>query len=145
MKHFFLTLTLLILTLLPASAVKKIQANPINIAISLVEKTDSAKIASTLTYYGYTHQATEDGYSVMTDPNGNEIRFSFSENSSNDKYPTVKVKASGTHKALDAKLKELDFEKTGNAYERMRNQYSKYKTRCSFGPHNTLILHRIAR
>ena len=145
MKRFFLTLTLLILTLLPASAVKKIQANPINIAISLVEKTDSAKIASTLTYYGYTHQATEDGYSVMTDPNGNEIRFSFSKNSSNDKYPTVKVKANDSHKELDLKLKELNFEKKGNSYERIRNQYSKYKTRCSFASRSTMVIQRVRK
>ena len=44
MKQIILTLALLFLTLLPATAAKKIEANPINIAATLVEKTDSAKV-----------------------------------------------------------------------------------------------------
>lgn len=139
----FLTITLLLLTILPASAVKKIQANPINLAITLVEKTDSAKVASTLTYYGYTLQNIEDGYNVMKDSNGNEIRFSFKESDSSNKYPTVIVKTQGTHKALDSKLKGLNFEKVGNDYERIRNMYSKYKTQCKFGPKSTMTIRRI--
>ena len=142
---YFLTLTLLLLTLLPASAIKKIEANPINIAVSLVEKTDSAKVASTLTYYGYTLQGTEDGYQITKDPNGNEIHYSFKESTASHKYPTIKVRTTGIHKALDDRLKELNFEKKRNGYERMKNMYSKYKTLCSFGPNNTLILRRIVR
>ena len=143
MKQILLTLTLLLLTLLPAGAVKKINPNPINLAITLVEKTDSAKIASTLTYYGYTLQHIEDGYNVMKNSNGNEIRYSFKENNSIHKYPTVIVKTEGTHKTLDSKLKELNFEKVGNDYERMKNKYSKYKTQCKFGPKNTLIIRHL--
>lgn len=141
MKPLLLTLTLLLTTLLPAQAVKKIEANPINIAAVLVEKTDSAKIASTLEYYGYHPQGTEDGYQIMRTPNGNEIRFSFTDGG--DKYPTVVVKTHGTSRSIDAKLKELDFEKSGNGYEKMKNPYSKFKTKCSFGPHNTLIFRRV--
>lgn len=139
---YFLTLTLL-LFLLPAGAVKKIQANPINIAVTLVEKSDSAKIASSLEYYGYILQGTEDGYIIMKDSQGNEIRYSF--NPSESKYPTIIVKATGTRKTIDAKLKELDFEKAGNSYEKMRNSYSKYKTQCNFGPQSTLTLRRTQR
>lgn len=143
MKQIFLTLTLLLLTILPAGAVKKITPNPINLAIILVEKTDSTKVASTLEYYGYSPQGKEDGYQIMKDPNGNEIRYSFTNNNSHSNYPTVVVKAKDTHKALDYKLKELNFEKAGNGYERMKNPYSKYKIRCGFGSNNVLVVQRI--
>ena len=143
MKQILLTITLLLLTLLPVGAVKKITPNPINLAITIVEKTDSAKIASTLTYYGYTLQNIEDGYNVMKDPNGNEIRYSFKESDSPNKYPTVIVKTQGTQKAHDLKLKELDFEKVGNGYERKKNKYSKYRTQCKFGPKSTMTIRRI--
>lgn len=141
MKHF-LPLLLLLLTLLPqtANAVKKIEANPINIAAVLVEKTDSAKVASTLEFYGYTFQTEEDGYTVMKHSNGNEIRYSF--NPAETKYPTVIVKTKGTRKSIDAKLKELDFEKSGNGYEKIRNQNSRYKTQCNFGSHSTILFLR---
>ena len=143
MKSILSILSLLILSILSAQAAKKVDANPINIAITLVEKTDSAKVASTLTYYGYTLQNIEDGYNVMKDSNGNEIRYSFKESDSNKQYPTVIVKTQGTHKALDSKLKELNFEKVGNSYERMKNMYSKYKTQCKFGQKSTLVIRRI--
>lgn len=141
MKPLLLTLTLLLTTLLPAQAVKKIEANPINIAAVLVEKTDSAKIASTLEYYGYHPQGTEDGYQIMRTPNGNEIRFSFTDGG--DKYPTVVVKTHGTSKSIDEKLKELDFEKSDNSYEKIKNVNSKFKTKCSLVSHNTLIFRRV--
>ena len=120
-------LTLLLITLFPhtMNATKNIEANPINIAAQLVEKTDSAKIDSTLEYYGYQPQGTEDGYQIMRTPNGNEIRFSFTEATSTNKYPTVVVKTHGTSRSINEKLKELDFEKTGNGYEKMKNAYSK--------------------
>ena len=143
MKQILLSITLLLLALLPASAVKKISADPINIAITLVEKTDSAKVASTLTYYGYTLQNIENGYTVMKDLNGNEIRFSFKESDSSNKYPTVIVKTQGAHKAIDLKLKELNFERVGNNYENIRNQYSKYKTQCKLSTHSTMTIRRI--
>ena len=142
MKHF-LTLLLLILTLLPVSAIKKFEPHPINVAAVIVEKTDSAQIASTCDYYGFTYQEVEDGYTVMKRPNGNELRFTFRENGIAQKYPTIRVKTKRTHKEIDSKLKELDFERTGNLYEIKRNQYSRYTTQCSMGPHNTLIFQRL--
>ena len=144
MKHL-LPLLLLLLTLLPqiTNAAKKIEANPINIAAQLVEKTDSAKVASTLEYYGYVSQGTEDGYQIMRTPNGNEIWFSFTEATSTNKYPTIVVKTRVTTKSIDAILKELDFEKSGNGCEKMKNAHSKFKTKCNFGSNNTLIFRRI--
>lgn len=141
MKHF-LTLLLLILTLLPASAIKKFEANPINIAAVMVEKTDSAKIASTCEYYGFTYQGVEDGYTVMKRTNGNEIKFTFNNNGTINKYPTIVVKIKEAHKEIDARLKELGFEKEGNIYEIKRNQYSRYITKCNLGPHKALIFRR---
>ena len=142
MKHF-LTLLLLILNLLPASAIKKFEANPINIAAVMVEKTDSAQIASTCEYYGFTYQGVEDGYTVMKRTNGNEIKFTFNDNGTINKYPTIVVKIKEAHKEIDARLKELNFEKKGNTYEIKQNQYSRFITQCSFGPHNTLIFRRV--
>ena len=139
MKHF-LPLLLLLLTLLPAHAIKKFEANPINIAAVIVEKTDSANVASTLSFYGYAFQNNEDGYTVMKHPNGNEIRYSF--NRTEDRFPIVVLKTKGTRKSLDAKLSELYFEKSGKGYERIRNMYSQYKTHCGFGPNGALIFSR---
>ena len=142
MKHI-LTLLLFILTLLPASAIKKFEANPINIAAMMVQKTDSAQIASTCEYYGFSYQGVEDGYTVMKRTNGNEIKFTFNNNGTINKYPTIVVKTKEAHKEIDTRLKELNFEKVGNKYEYKRNSYSKFKTQCSFGPKNTLIIRRI--
>ena len=140
---YFLTLTLLLLTLLPASAVKKFEANPINIAAVMVEKTDSAKIASTCEYYGFAYQGEEDGYTVMKRTNGNEIKFTFNDNGTNQKYPIIVVKTKETHKDIAVRLKELNFEKKGNIYEIKRNPYSRYITQCNFGHNNTLMFKRI--
>ena len=145
MKHY-LPILILLITLLPQTAnaaKKKIEANPINIAAVLVEKTDSAKVASTLEYYGYHPQGTEDGYQIMRTPNGNEIRFTFSEVTSTNKYPTIVVKAHGTARAIDSRLKGINFEKSGSSYEKMKNKYSKFKTKCTLGPHSTLIFRRV--
>ncbi len=143
MKPILLTLTLLLLSLLPANAAKKPAAHPINVAILIVEKTDSAKIASTFDYYGYALQGTEDGYSIMKDTDGNEIRYSF--NPQESKHPTLIVKTNETHKAIDTRLKDLSFDKTPNGYERVRNMYSTHATQCNFGPHSTLIIRRPQR
>ena len=140
---YFLTLTFLLLTLLPVSAVKKFEANPINIAAVMVEKTDSAKIASTCEYYGFAYQGVEDGYTVMKRTNGNEIKFTFSENGTIQKYPIIVVKTKEAHKDIAVRLKELNFEKKGNIYEIKRNPYSRYITQCNFGYNNTLIFKRI--
>ena len=143
MKQILLTITLLILSILPASAVKKFEPNPINVAAVIVEKTDSAQIASTCEYYGFSYQGAENGYTVMKLSNGNEIKFTFSDNGTIQKYPIIVVKAKEAHKEIDARLKELNFEKKGNIYEIRRNQYSRYIKQCSFGPHNTLIFRSV--
>ena len=142
MKQIFLTITLLILTILPASAVKKFEPNPINVAAVIVEKTDSAQIASTCEYYGFAYQGAENGYTVMKRSNGNEIKFTFNDNGTLQKYPIIVVKAKEAHKEIDVRLKELNFEKKGNIYEIRRNQYSRYITQCNFGSHNTLVFCR---
>lgn len=142
MKQTLLTITLL-LTLLPAQAVKKFQPNPINVAVVIVEKTDSAKVASTCEYYGFTYQGVEDGYTVMKRPNGTEIKFTFKENGETQKYPTVIVKAKGTHKEIGERLKAVNFEKEGNIYTAPHNLYSRYITQCRLDTHNTLIFRRL--
>ena len=140
---YFLTLTLLLLTLLPASAVKKFEPNPINVAAIIVEKTDSAKVASTCEYYGFAYQGVEDGYTIMKRANGNEIKFTFSENGSIQKYPIIVINTKEANREIDTRLKELNFVKRGNSYEIKRNIYSRYITQCSFGLKNTLIFRRI--
>lgn len=143
MKSILLTLSILLLSQIPARAVRKIEAHPINIAVSIVENTDSAKLASFLEYYGYQPQGIENGYQIMKDANGNEIRYTFTQTTTTNPHPIVTVKTTDTYKLIDSRLKELRFKKSGNSYERINNQYSKFKTRCSFGPQSTLILHRI--
>lgn len=144
MKQILLTITLL-LTLLPASAVKKIEANPINIAASLVEKTDSAKIASTLEYYGYLPSGIENGYQILKHSNSTEIRFTFNENGIPTQYPTVIVKHNTHSKDIPDCLKGLDFESIHNGYKKEKNQFSRYITQCQHGPKGTLIFRRTQR
>lgn len=139
MKQIFLTLNLLLLPLLTAGAVKKFNANPINLAITLVEKADSLKVASFLEYYGYTPKGTEDGYTIMKHPNGNELRFSFTDT----QYPTIIVNSTDTRKAICLRLEGLYFERTDKGYEQKRNKYSKYKTVCNFGPKSTILFRRV--
>ena len=143
MKQIFLTLTFLLLTILPVSAVKKFEANPINIAAVMVEKTDSAQIASTCEYYGFVYQGVEDGYTVLKRSNNGEIKFTFNDNGTTQKYPIIVVKTNETHKEIDARLKELNFEKVGNIYEIKRNQYCRYITQCILENHNNLIFRRL--
>ena len=143
MQKLFLTITLLILTLLPASAVKKFEANPINIAAVMVEKTDSARIASTCEYYGFVYQGVEDGYTILKRTNGSGIKFTFNDNGTTQKYPIIEVTTREAHKEIDTRLKELGFEKKGNIYEIKRNQFSRYITQCYFGTHNTVIFRRL--
>ena len=145
MKPILLTLSFLLLPLLTTHAATTPEANPLNIAATLVEKTDSAKVASMLEYYGYTLHDIENGYCVMRHPNGTEIRFTFNENGTPSKYPTVTVKHNETQRDLNTQLKGLDFEKSGNGYERIRNKQSLYYTRCKSGPHSTLIFRHIQR
>ena len=139
---YILTLTLLIISMLPASAVKKFEANPINIAAMMVQRTDSAQIASTCEYYGFVYQGVEDGYVVMKRTNGSEIKFTFNDNGTKQKYPIIVVKTKDDHKEIDTRLKELGFDRKGSIYEIKRNQYSRYITQCSVGPHHTLTFRR---
>ena len=140
MKPIILTLTLLLLTILPAGAVKRIEAHPVNVAAMIAEKGDSAHIDSYFKYYGYTQDGTDaNGYTVMRHRNGNEIRYTFQDGNSIMKYPTVIVKTNDTHKAIDERLSEIKFHKAGNSYESTNPRMSYYQTTCCFGPHNTLI------
>lgn len=143
MKSLIISITIAFLSILPAQAVKKFEANPINIAAMMVQKTDSAQIASTCEYYGFTYQGVEDGYTVMKRTNGNEIKFTFNDNGTTQKHPVIVVKTKEAHKEIDTRLKELNFEKKGNSYEIKRNQYSRFITQCNFGPHSTLIFRRV--
>ena len=144
MKKLIL-LILLLLPFLPARAVKKFDANPINVAVVLVEKADSANIESMFDYYGYSFQTKEDGYHVMKHPNGSIIRYSFKDDNITQKHPIIIIKPIGTKKETDATLKELKFVKNGHLYERMFNRYNQLATQCSIGPKATLIFKRIKR
>ena len=130
-------------TLLPAGAVKKFEANPINVAVVIVEKGDSSKIIRIFDYYGYNQQGSADGYKIMKHSNGNEIRYSFTDSNDGSKNTQVIVKTKATHKEIEKLLSELNFKKDGNIYERMIHRYNKQVTQCSLGPSNTLIFQRI--
>lgn len=145
MKSIILTFIFLLISLLPAGAVKKFEANPINVAVLLVEKGDSANIDGMFKYYGYTLQGTEDGYNIMKDGNGNEIRYTFNENGITSQYPTIEVKANETYKHLDSLLKDLNFIKNDNVYERTVNRYQNWVTKCKINSHNKLTFQRIKR
>ena len=155
MKRYLFIFLLAFFSLLPLHAVKKIEANPINIAVMLTQEIDTARMASTLEYYGYTaithtarradtkpqasilraQQANTDGFAVYSHPNGSVIRYKF-ENS-NQKYPTIEVISKTSQKDKDQTLKNLNFQKIGNSYERKSVGYT---TRCINGPHGSLIL-----
>lgn len=141
---YFLPLILLLFTLLPAGAVKKVDANPINVAVVIVEKGDSTKIASLFDYYGYEKQGIENGRQLMRTANGHKIKYTFQQDEVKpSRYPTIVVKTNVTQKEIETTLKELKFIKVGNAYDRSISRYHNYITRCSLGPNNTLILQRI--
>lgn len=143
MKNYFITLTLILFSLLPAGAVKKFDANPINLAVVLVEKADSANIDGFFKYYGYKLQGSEDGYQIMRHDNGNEIHYSFKDGDISQKHPIIIVKPKGRQKEIDACLEDLKFVKNGNLYERMVNRYNHLSTQCSFEPQGSLVLKRI--
>ncbi|MDE6548831.1 MAG: hypothetical protein K2L22_07525 [Muribaculaceae bacterium] len=143
MKKYLLTLLLLLSTLLHTSAVKKFDANPINVAIVIVEKGDSTEITKIFDYYGYTLQGSTDGYNVMTHSNGSEMRYSTCDSNDGVKTNKVIVKTKSSHKDIEKLLTELKFKKVGNIYERMIHRYNNQITQCSFGPKNTLIFNRL--
>lgn len=145
MRPVILTIITLFLTILSAEAVRKINVNPVNLAVVIVEKSDSADIASTFDYYGYTLTEETDGYKVMRHPNGDEIRYSFSDKGILQTFPIVIVKAKENSKALGFRLNELKFEKTRDVYERKINRYGHHVTQCISGPHGTLTFRRLTK
>ena len=136
-------LILLLFTLLPARAVKKIEANPVNLAFLLSQETDSAKIASICDYYGYISQPSQDGYAVYLHPkNSSVIRYSFQDATNGQPYPYVEVKPKMSAKDIDFTLTDLNFKKAGSAYVRKPDHYARSSFQCKHGPHGFLILHQ---
>lgn len=117
-----LLLTILLFTLLPASAenkfevmpVKKIEADPINVAVILTEKLDSTSMVSTCEYYGYVNQQSQEDFTVFKHPNGSIICFNFTTADNGKKYTTAEVKSNDSQKEKDQKLQQLNFRKNGN-------------------------------
>ena len=145
MRKLTLILTLLFFTLLPLSAeskfevmpVKKIEANPINVAVMLTEQLDSASTAATCEYYGYINQPSQGDFTVFKHPNGSIIRYNFTTADNGKQYPTIEVKSKGTQKDKDKILESLNFMKNGNSYER---KSIGYHTLCSSAPNGYLRL-----
>lgn len=124
----FYLLSLIFLHALPASAVKKFDVNPINLAVILTEQPDSARIADVCEYYGYINQPSQDGYEVYLHPNGSIIRYMYIDGEDGKRYPTIEVKSNTTKKEKDHILKQLNFKQRGSSYERTSIGY---QTRCS--------------
>ena len=143
MKKLTLIITILLFTFLPIGAVKKFEANPINVAIVIVEKGDSASISKLFDYYGYAYKNTEDGYRIMKHSSGNEMRYSISDSCDGTTNTKVIVRTKATHKEVDNLLTELKFKKIGNLYERIIHRYNNQVTQCRFSPRNTLIFERL--
>lgn len=114
----FCLLSLIFISPLSAYAVNKHEANPINLALILTEKNDSATIASICEYYGYQVQPSQDGYTVYQHPNGSIIRYNFTQAEDGRQYSTIEVKSNISSREQDEILKDLRFQKTGNTYER---------------------------
>lgn len=133
----FSILSLIFLCSFPVRAVKKIEANPINVAVMLMQEKDTTSMASTCEYYGYTRQPENNGYTIFKHLNGSQIRYKYSD--SNQTFPTVEVTSKASFKEKNQILQNLNFNKVGNTYEQKSVGFT---TRCSFGPHGTLILTR---
>ena len=138
-------LSLIFISPFPAQAVRKIEANPINVAAILTEKLDSDDMAATLRYYGYALSSesepslkTQDSRlkTEYTHPNGSVIRYSFAKAENGETYPMIEVTGKASQKEKEEILKNLNFQKNGNAYEcRSLN----HLTRCTNGPRGSLI------
>ena len=118
MKKIILIFAIILFSILPSSAIKKIEANPINVAVMLTEELDPASLAKTCDFYGYQHQGNQDGYTVFKHQNGSIIRFKFVPDEDGKQYSTIEVSSKETQKDRDAILKGLNFQKSGNTYER---------------------------
>ncbi len=136
-----------------AVPIKQIHANPINIASRLIFQQDSAAVASTLEYYGYTpgnselHNATritqnENGKAIFSHTDGTTILFSFPNTEEKHTHPTVQVYSKTTRPQTEKILSELDFKKNGDHYENIMSNYSQYLTKCTFGPGNSVTFER---
>lgn len=144
MKRLLLPLLAILFSLLTVGAVnkrdvhpiKKIEANPINVAVMLTERPDSISIASTCEYYGYLLQSPEDGYTVFRHPNGSTIRYSIREAGNGKTHSTIEVRSKATQKEKDQTLRSLNFQKSGNAYIRRSIGYT---TQCTNGPRGSLV------
>ncbi|MDE6017823.1 MAG: hypothetical protein K2G85_03295 [Muribaculaceae bacterium] len=144
-KFIIYLLSIIVISSLPAGAVKTINVNPINLAVVIVEKTDSTKIQREFDYYGYTLHTIEDGFKVMKNPNGNEIRYCFDKISKSDYHSTVIVKPNESQSEIDAKLKDMHFKKRGDIYSRIASRDDRYIIQCTIGTSNTLLFKNIKR
>ena len=135
MKYLTLTLALLLFTLFPAEAIKKIEANPINIAAMLAQETDTASMAATCDYYGYLPQPSQNGYTVFKHPNGSMIRFIITDSDAYRNYPTIEVTSKATQKEKENIIEDLQYRKVGNTFEK---RHIGFTTRCSSGPRGSL-------
>ncbi len=105
-----------------------------------MQRTDTVSIVSSCNYYGYTRQFPEDGYTIFTHPNGSIIRYKYVD--PNQPFPTIEVTSKVRAKEDEQILQGLRFQKNGNAYEQKSIGYI---TRCTFGPHGTLIFNRLMK
>ena len=116
--------------------VKQFEANPINVAVMLTERPDSASLASICEYYGYVLQTPQDGYTVYKHPKGFIIRYSFQEANNGKEYSTVEVISKASQKEKDKILHDLHFQKIGDDLGR---QSVGYTIRCTHGTKGSLI------
>nr|MDE6697279.1 hypothetical protein [Muribaculaceae bacterium] len=132
----------IILKELPAEAVKRMIVNPVNIASQLVLKQDSATVASTLEYYGYTIHPSQEGYTVFKHSDGSVIRFVYQNPDPKQSYPTIQVYTKSAKPQIEKVLSELNYKRVGNHYETTTSKYSTYLTKCTFGPGKFLTFDR---
>ena len=142
-KIIFYLLSFIFIQALPAQAVKKIEANPINIAYMLAQDTDSASMAKTCEYYGYVRQSTQDGYTVFKHTNGSIIRYTFKNEDKDKPYPYVEVKSKSSSREIDAILSNLGFQKQGNNYELKTGKFTRSKITYRHGSNGFLVFHKI--
>ena len=138
----FYILSLIFLSPRPAEAVRKVEANPINVAYILAQETDSAGIDATCKYYGYELQTSNDGYTTYKHTNGSIIRYTFKDTSNEQPYPKVEVKSKVSSKEIDTILTDLGFQKEGSGYKRKVSQYARSIFSCKHNPQGFLILHQ---
>ena len=142
MRKLILILSLLLFALLPAKAIIRIDANPINVAFGLSQETDSAKIVSTLSYYGYVMEGRFSDLLTYKHPNGSVIKFSYKDATPAQPYPYVEVKSNQAGTNTNKALEGLQFKKTGSHYVRNVGHHAKTETRCSHSHQGYLVFQR---